>query len=418
MKKAKGAKPAAKKRRRGRTGRAKTRRAPARRAPARRARGGDGTSALEAALAALAHEVRTPLNGILAFGELLAASHLPERERGWAAAIKSAAEHLAQLTTIVVDGARADRHKLVLRSYPFRPRQLAESVAATLTARAETKGLAAIIHIPDDLPALVVGDPVRLRAALENLADNAVKFTEHGQVALEVAARPAGRGRVRLMFTVGDSGIGLTAAEMKRLFRPFAQASEAVAHRFGGAGLGLTFVKRIASAMGGNLAIESAPGRGSRFRLEVVAAQKGKAVAERNAAAQPAAMAAGSARRLHVLCAEDNPYGRVVLNTILGELGHRADFVDTGKAAVEAVGRGQYDVILMDVNLPELDGIAATRLIRGLTPAGARVPIIAISGRSEANEQAAARAAGMNAYLTKPVSPAAIAALLNELAGK
>jgi len=371
---------------------------------------------VEAALAALAHEVRTPLNGILAFGELLAASQLPERERGWATAIKGAAEHLAQLTTVVVDGAKANGRKLVLRAYPFRPRQLAEATAATLQARAETKGLSVAASIADDLPPLVVGDPVRLRAALENLIDNAVKFTERGRVALDVTAQPVGRDRTRLVFVITDSGIGLSTAEMKRLFRPFAQASKAVAQNFGGTGLGLAFVKRIAQAMGGDLAVESAKGRGSVFRLEIVAKLK-LLTAGRDGDGQPAHAAAATARNLRVLCAEDNPYGRVVLNTILSELGHRATFVDTGSAAVEAARSGDYDVILMDITLPDMDGITATRLIRGLEARGS-LPIIGVSGRSEASEQNAARAAGMNAYLIKPVSPAAIASLLNELAAK
>jgi two-component system, sensor histidine kinase len=384
----------------------------------RRARRSDSrVREVEAALAALAHEVRTPLNGILAFGELLSASQLPERERGWAQAIKSAAEHLAQLTTVVVDGAKADGRKLVLRAYPFRPRQLADAVAATLHARAETKGLSAAVSIAADLPGLVVGDPVRLRAALENLVDNAVKFTEHGHVALDVTWRPAARGRARLVFTVGDSGIGLSAAEMKRLFRPFAQASRAVGRRFGGTGLGLTFVKHIAQAMGGDLKVESASGRGSRFRLEIVAATKPTDAASPGSDPQHARAADLPAKSLRILCAEDNPYGRVVLNTILTELGHHTDFVDSGGAAVEAVGRGGYDVVLMDITLPDVDGISATRMIRGLTEPAARLPIIGISGRSEDDEQAAARAAGMNAYLMKPVSPAAIASLLGELAG-
>jgi len=398
---AKAAKPAATKRRRGATRAQST-----------------GAPAIEAALAALAHEVRTPLNGILAFGELLAASHLPERERGWAAAIKSAAEHLAQLTTVVVDGAKAKRQRLVLRSHPFRPRQMAEAVVATLQARAATKGLETAVTIADELPAVVSGDAVRLRAALENLIDNAVKFTDRGRVTLAVSARPSERGSVRLVFTVGDTGIGLTPAEMKRLFRPFAQASKAVAHRFGGTGLGLTFVRRIARAMGGNLTIDSTPGRGSEFRLEVVVAMESSEPREADAAAQREQVAAAPTKRLRILCAEDNPYGRVVLNTILSELGHRADFVHTGEAAVEAVGRGNYDAVLMDVTLPNLDGIAATRLIRGLTPNGAQIPIIGVSGRSDGHEQAAARAAGMNAYVAKPVSPAAIASLLSDLVDK
>ena len=368
---------------------------------------------MDVALAALAHEVRTPLNGILALGELLAASDLPERERGWAAAVKSAAEHLAQLTTVVVDGVRADAGKLVLRQDVFRPRVLAEAAAATLRARAETKGLVVAVEIADDLPPVAVGDPVRLRAAVENLIDNAVKFTEQGRVSLAVSAKPAGKGRSRLTFMFEDTGIGISAAEIKRLFRPFTQASKEVARRFAGAGLGLAFVRSIARAMSGNLTTASTPGRGSRFRLDVVVAT-GPALA-RDSDGQAVPLPVAPARSLRILCAEDNPYGRVVLNTILTELSHRADFVGTGEAAVEAVGRGGYDVVLMDVTLPKVDGIAATRLIRGLTAAGARIPIIGISGRSELSERAAALVAGMNAYLAKPVSPAALAALLNEV---
>jgi len=372
--------------------------------------------ATETALAALAHEVRTPLNGILALSELLAASDLSERERSWATAVKCAAEHLAQLTTTVVDGVKANGRKLVLQRESFQLRRLTEAIATTLHARAETKGLGVAVVIADDVPVVVVGDPVRLRAALENLIDNAVKFTEQGQVALRVTAQPAGHGRLRLAFTVEDSGIGLSPAEIKRLLRPFAQASTAVARRFGGAGLGLVFVRRIARAMGGNLTIESAPGRGCRFCLEVVVSAQPAVTAKHGEDERKSGDAPYPAKSLHILCAEDNPYGRVVLNTILTELGHRPDFVATGEAAVEAFGRGGYDVVLMDITLPGLDGMAATRLIRGLSPHGAKVPIIAISGRSENDGKDSAEAAGMNAYLAKPVSPAAIATLLNELA--
>jgi CheY-like chemotaxis protein/nitrogen-specific signal transduction histidine kinase len=384
-----------------------------RQAGKRRTRQGGRAQAMELALASLAHEVRTPLNGILALSELLAASGLPERERSWAVAVKSAAEHLAQLTTAVVDGVKADKHKLVLKREPFHLRRLVDAVAAALRARAETKGLGAAVSVADDLPATVVGDPMRLRAALENLIDNAVKFTESGQVALDVSARAAPRGGIRLLFAVEDSGIGLSPAEIRRLLRPFAQASPSVARRFGGAGLGLVFVRRIAKAMGGNLTVASAPGRGCRFGFEISVRAQPPCDGERNAVADRATVAT---RSLRVLCAEDNPYGRVVLNTILTELGHRPDFVGTGEAAVEAIGRSDYDVILMDINLPGLDGMAATRIIRRQTQGGARVPIYGISGRSERDAQAAARAAGMTGYIAKPVSPAAIASLLNGVA--
>ena len=356
---------------------------------------------IESALATLAHEIRTPLNGILALSELIAAAELPEREREWASLVKGAAEHLANLATLVVDGVRAEARGLALRAEPFRPRALAEAVGGTLAARAEAKGLAANIVIAADLPELVSGDRVRLRAALENLADNAVKFTEAGQVGFSVASAPS-RGRHRLTFTITDSGVGLTRAEIAKLFRPFAQANANVARRFGGAGLGLVFVKRLAEAMQGKLAVESDPGRGSTFRLTVTLAA---------AAAQPAApqQRVAQTRSLRVLCAEDNPYARVVLNTILTELGHRTDFAGTGEAAVAAVERGDYDIVLMDVTLPGLDGLAAARAIRALRNGAAGVRIIGVSGRTEPADVEAALAAGMNGFLAKPVSAAALA---------
>jgi len=379
------------------------------RRPARRRRQ-PPARAVEAALAGIAHDIRTPLTGMVALAELLASSDLNTREREWANAIKSGADHLAALTGLIVDAVRADAAKLVLRNEPFSPRALAEAVAAALQARAGTKQVQAEIAIASDLPDLVSGDALRLRAALENLADNAMKFTEHGSVRFAAQAAPAARGHVRLQFSVADSGIGMTAAELKQLFRPFAQASEEVSKRYGGAGLGLVFVKRVAKAMGGDLKVTSKPGEGSRFLLSVLVAR-----AEDRRKSQRSDGMASATRSLSILCAEDNPYGRVVMNTILRELGHRVDFVETGSAAVAAAERGGYDAILMDVALPGLDGIAATRRIRALPGARGRVAVIGTSGRSEKGEEDAARAAGMNSYLVKPVSPSKLAQALSSL---
>jgi len=371
-----------------------------------RARRTASARAIDAALAALAHEVRTPLTGILALSELIAASDLPPRERGWAAAVKGAAEHLAQLTTLVVDGAKSSTRTLALKRETFRPRAVAQAVAVALAARAEAKGLASEIDIGDELPDLAVGDAVRLRAALENLIDNAVKFTERGRIGFRATAAPAARGRVRLTFVVEDSGLGLTRAEIGRLFRPFAQASKQIARRFGGAGLGLAFVRRVAKAMGGDVTVDSAPGRGSTFRLAVVVGRA--ADADSKPARGPAAPGA-RAKALRILCAEDNPYGRVVLNTILTELGHRVDFAASGEAAVEAAAAGGYDMVLMDVTLPGISGIEAARRIRALAGPSARVPIIGVSGRASPGDETAARAAGMDGYLMKPLSPSLLA---------
>ena len=370
--------------------------------------------AIEATLAELAHEIRTPLAGILALGELLSVSGLGERERGWALAIRSTAEHLALLTSLIVDAVRFDAKGLVLRRELIRPRQMAQTLAASLTARAQTKGLAAEIAIADDLPEAVIGDALRLRAALENLIDNAVKFTERGRVGFAAGGATAARGRLKLHFTVTDSGIGITPAELRRLFRPFSQASEQVARRYGGAGLGLAFVKRIAQAMGGDLTVESIPGGGSRFRLTVtVAGVAATAAASGDGAA--ALLQTRPGRALNILCVEDNPYGRVLLNTILTELGHHADFAVTGEAAVAAVAGGSYDAALMDVTLPGVDGLEATRRIRALAGPAAKIPIVGISGRANASDEAAARAAGMDGYLAKPLGPRALSQLLGSL---
>ena len=381
-----------------------------RRKPARRAARSDS---VETALAMLAHEIRTPLNGILAMSELIAAADLPERERQWANVVKGAAEHLAALATLVVDGVRAGKSGLALREEPFRPRALADELGATLRARAEAKGLAADVTIADKLPELLVGDRVRLRAALENLIDNAVKFTERGRVALSVDAAAA-RRRHRLIFTITDSGIGLSKMEIARLFRPFRQANASIARRYGGSGLGLAFVRRLATAMGGNLKIDSRPGHGSTFRFSVTLAP---APAGATIGARADAKRIAGTKSLRVLCAEDNPYARVVLNTILVELGHRVDFAGTGEAAVAAVHRGGYDLVMMDVTLPGMDGLGATCAIRALTGEAGKVPIIGISGRTEAREEEAAMVAGMNAFLAKPVSPAALAQVVAKFAG-
>jgi CheY-like chemotaxis protein/nitrogen-specific signal transduction histidine kinase len=365
--------------------------------------------AVEAALAGIAHDIRTPLTGIVALAELLAASNLGPRERGWANAVKSGADHLAALSSLIVDAVKADAAGLVLRAEPFSPRALAEAVGQGLAARAGNKSVDARIDIAADLPAMASGDVLRLRAALENLADNAVKFTSKGAVTFAAAVEPAARGRLRLVFTLTDSGIGMSAADMKRLFRPFAQASEQIARRYGGAGLGLVFVKRIARAMGGDLKIVSKPGSGSTFRFTALVAPAAERRTGDIARAAPP-------RSLSLLCAEDNPYGRVVMNTILTQLGHTVDFVESGEAAVTAAERGGYDAVLMDVTLAGLDGIAATKAIRALPGERGQVPVIGISGRGDSRTEQAARAAGMNFYFEKPVSPGKLAAALASVA--
>ncbi|MCC7347437.1 MAG: response regulator [Variibacter sp.] len=382
--------------------------------PVRRAQRGGGerdasSRSIQAALAGLAHEVRTPLNGILVLAELLASSALPERERAWAQALKGAADHLAQLTTVVVDGARAGFAKLAPRREAFDLQALAAALSQSLAARAGVKGLVAETVGREALPRMVVGDPVLLRAAAENLLDNAVKFTGSGAVSLRFAIDQPAAGPAQLRLSISDQGIGMTAAELRRLFRPFAQANTRIAQRFRGAGLGLAFARQVARAMGGDLTAVSRPGEGTTFELSACVERVEEDGAALDQRARPHAAPSAS---LRILCAEDNPYGRVMFNTMLTTLGHRVDFVASGEAAVAAASQGTYDLVLMDVTLAGMDGVQATRRIRAAAGAAGRIPIIGITGRGDAKEEQTALAAGMDDYLIKPISPSVLVAAL------
>jgi two-component system, sensor histidine kinase len=365
---------------------------------------------VEAALAAFAHEVRTPLTGILAISDLLATSDLDERERRWVDTIKAGAEHLASLATLFVDAARSGNAEIGVRQDFFDLRALARNAGDSLAGRAAAKGLQFSVDISEKLPAAVVGDPVRLRAALENLIDNAVKFTEQGGVALAVSTTSGIKGKIGVAFSISDSGIGLTLSEIKRLFRPFSQANVSIAARFGGTGLGLSSVKQLARAMGGDIVIAQRRGGGTTFTLSVTLtrAKASKAVRSGPAADWPS----NPAPALRVLSVEDNPFGRVVLNAILTELGYQAEFIGRGEAAAERIARGDFDAVLMDMVLPGITGIEAIRRIRNLSSPLGRIAIIGVSGRGD--DEAASRAAGADAFLVKPVSPRALATALLE----
>ncbi|WP_445490688.1 ATP-binding protein [Rhodopseudomonas sp. RCAM05734] len=365
---------------------------------------------VEVALAAFAHEVRTPLTGILAVSDLLATSDLDERERRWVDTIKAGAEHLAGLATLFVDAARSGNSKLQVRQDFFDLRALARNAGDSLAGRAAAKGLQSRVDISATLPVFVIGDPVRLRAALENLIDNAVKFTDRGNVEMKVTSLRAGRGAVGIAFRVSDSGIGLSLAEIKRLFRPFSQANVTIASRFGGAGLGLSSVKQLARAMGGDIVVAPRRGGGTVFTLTVTLARAKGPIAIMSGLADDAS--AEPHQSLRVLSVEDNPFGRVVLNAILTELGHQAEFIGRGEAAAERVAQGGFDAVLMDMVLPGINGIEAIQRIRALHAPFGQIAIIGVSGRGD--DEAASRTAGADAFLVKPVSPRALATALLE----
>uniref|UniRef100_Q07H12 histidine kinase n=1 Tax=Rhodopseudomonas palustris (strain BisA53) TaxID=316055 RepID=Q07H12_RHOP5 len=377
----------------------------------RRRAGAAGPGVVETVLAVFAHEVRTPLTGILAVSDLLATSDLDPRDRRWVDTIKAGAEHLAGLATLFVDAASSHASGIGLRQDFFDLRVLAHHAGDSLAGRAVAKGLQSSISIAEKLPAFVEGDAVRLRAALENLIDNAVKFTDQGSVGLKASLVRAPKGKIGVAFAVSDSGIGLTLAEIKRLFRPFSQANVGIAARFGGAGLGLSSVRQIARAMGGDVTATQRANGGTTFTLTVTLTRAAPAIKLLPGGTDPEEPA--SVAPLRILSVEDNPFGRVVLNAVLTELGHHTEFVGRGEIAPQRIVQGQFDAVLMDMVLPGINGVEAIRLIRALDPPAGAVAIIGVSGRSD--DEAASRAAGADAFLLKPVSPRALATALLEV---
>ena len=359
-------------------------------------------------LAMMSHEIRTPLSGVLGMLHLLLGTPLSERQRHYAETIRQSGESLLGILNDILDVSKMEAGKLELQPVDFDLGGVVASVIILLGARAQEKHLALESGIAPEVPRALRGDSGRLRQVLLNLVGNAIKFTDAGAVRVEVSRID---DHPTLRFAVTDTGIGIADDAQQRLFQEFSQVHPPDGRRFGGTGLGLAISRRILSAMGGEIGVDSAAGRGSTFWFTVafelaageIALEGPRADVPRTAAAMPP---------LRVLVAEDNLVNQEVAAGLLGQCGHEVDVVADGRAAVEAVRAATYDVVLMDLHMPGLDGIEATREIRRLPGDKGGVPIIALSASSMRNAAERARAAGMNAHLIKPIDPAALAAAL------
>jgi CheY-like chemotaxis protein/nitrogen-specific signal transduction histidine kinase len=362
-------------------------------------------------LAHMSHEVRTPLNGISGMTALLLDSPLSEEQRSHLGMVQQSADALLTIINDILDLAKIEAGKFSLDSSRFRLRETVERAVALLALTARRKGLEFECRVAADAPDALEGDPVRLRQVLLNLAGNALKFTSAGFIRVEAAVESREAGRVRLRFSVCDSGIGIPPEKMATIFAPFEQADSSISRSFGGTGLGLTISARLAGLMGGRIWAESVPGAGSTFHFTATF-KVAVAAAEPEV---PADSPGAESRSLRILVAEDNPINQKLACKILERRGHLVTAAQNGREALEAVQAASFDLVLMDVQMPEMDGIEATRRIRSWElAAGRRTMIAAMTANAMIEDRKRCLEAGMDAFVTKPLQIAELAAVLKQ----
>jgi two-component system sensor histidine kinase BarA len=371
-------------------------------------------------LAHVSHEIRTPLNGLIGFLGLMGKTHVDEIQRDYLQICETSSQTLLAIINDILDLSKIEAGKLSIESLAFDLGYLIEQCILFYTPSAQSKGLRLILEIDRGMPAILMGDPSRIRQILANLLGNAIKFTQSGAVTVTVKHKDGGDGSAHVEICVADTGIGMADEQLGQLFQPFSQGDASITRRYGGTGLGLAISRRLVEMMNGTIAVESVPGKGSRFTVSLCLKEAvgDAAVAPvppiesltqeiatvRENSPAPATLPA----QLRMLVVDDNAINRKLNSILLHQWGIDVDEAADGVAAVEACGRQHYDLILMDVHMPAMDGIEATRRIRMLQAGGKLTPVVALTANALSGDRERYLAAGMDDYLEKPLTEEAL----------
>nr|WP_305792621.1 ATP-binding protein [Aquabacterium sp. A08] len=385
-------------------------------------------------LATMSHEIRTPMNGVIGMTELLRHTPLTAQQQEFVHIIRDSGQNLLVILNDILDYSKIESGRMELELRPLSVAAVLKACTDLLGPRAADKGVALQIEVDPALPPWVLGDSTRLRQVLINLLSNAIKFTPAGTVRVQVrvlegADADAGPAAVReavdagppvaLEWVVQDTGVGMTPEQQARLFQPFSQVDASVSRKYGGTGLGLAISQRLVQAMGSQIGVSSQPAQGSTFRFVLPTREVLDYAETRSTLSMPLGAAATapadtpSGRPVRILLAEDNLVNQRVALLTIQKLGHQVDVVDNGRAAVEAVQRQPYDLVLMDIQMPEMDGLTATREIIRRAPDGRRPFIVGLSANAMAEDVQAGRDAGMDNYLSKPFTVSDLRAVID-----
>lgn len=365
-------------------------------------------------LGVISHELRTLMNGVLGAAQLLGATRLEGTQREYLSIIRNSGDNLLSLLNDILDMTKIEAGKMTFETVDVSIDDLAKRITGPFEAQAAAKGLGFEQITEGDVPSVVRGDPLRVCQVLHNLLSNAVKFTDEGVVTFRTRGSRVAPNRVRFDFMVTDTGSGIAKADLDLLFEPFTQVDASSTRRFGGTGLGLTIARRMTNIMGGDISVSSEVGSGSTFTMTVEA--------EVVEWARPAPVETRVAERsegqaLSVLVVEDHPVNRMILEAWMGSAGHAASTAENGQIAVDVAQHQPFDLIIMDVNMPVMDGLTATRMIRSGQGVNRDTPMVVLSASARSEDHQAGLDAGADAYLNKPIDFAALAQLMTHVPG-